>query len=591
MRSDLEVGSPARFFGKGLTAVGLLVVTHLVSGCIPKRSCEFTRTCPPETADAATEDTTSASSSSSQSNSNVVSADASVGSVDAAPPADASVDAAVAPVPVIACVRSADCTPELPFCEDAADVCTACRADRDCKGEDATLCLLDSAEPQNNRCVECLTAENCGDGVCVDHACFTCSTDTNEGCSGATPVCASLAGTPTCVACEVDVDCAGTPETPTCSDHVCKACSLKDPSHCGAETPVCVEEGNSARCVQCRDSIDCQLAEDGGSNGNAQCVQEQCTTCVLGTNEGCSTTLPFCAALVPETGDAGVSYLAPSPSETPTANQYLEYEHACLECLDEDACGGSLPGCFDGQCVACTRDAHCKDDPATSICDTSTHTCVGCQAVGDCAHQLDNNTTACDIEHRTCVECTAAEDTCGEKACQTVPGVSQYTCSTADKGETSPCFSCVGDSACLAGSNCVRDDYEGADGGWRCLWREPGLDNGDTCADLEVFDTPVEATSIDGIGGPYCHPRLTSCQGYRDYGVGPVSGESGQDTCLTHDDCGLPGIDDGFCVSISVNANRCTYRCVSDQDCDDPLTCGTTTGVDEASAKVCSLTL
>jgi hypothetical protein len=190
-----------------------------------------------------------------------------------------------------------------------------------------------------------------------------------------------------------------------------------------------------------------------------------------------------------------------------------------------------------------------------------------------------------------CVECTAAEDSCSDKACQTVPGDDQYTCSNATKGQTSPCFECVSDSACLAGNNCVHDNYEGADGGWRCLWREPELDDGDSCADVNAFGSPFETTSSDNVSGPYCHPKLTSCQGYRHYGVGPVTGASGQATCLTHDDCGLPGVADGFCASISANANACTYRCVSDKDCDPPLHCGTTTGVDQTDAKVCSLTL
>jgi hypothetical protein len=589
LRSDPK--AKARFNGcTHAIALGLLAFSSIVVGCIPKRSCEFTRTCPPETHDAGPEDTVGVSTSSSQSNSGVSIGDASVVPLDGASPADASLDAEVAPTPIIACVRSTDCTPELPFCEDTAKVCTGCRADRDCKGDDATLCLLVGAEPQNNSCVECLTSENCDDGVCLDNACVTCNADTDEGCDGATPLCASIAGVPTCVACEVDVDCADTPETPTCSAHVCKACSVKDPSHCAAETPVCVEEASSARCVACTESSHCQLTEDGGSAGSAQCIEEQCTTCVLGTNDGCPTAFPFCAALVPETGDAGVAYLAPSPSETPTANQYLEYQHVCVECINNQACGASSsrPGCFDGTCVQCTEDAHCKD-PSASVCDTSTHTCVGCQAIGDCAHQTGTKTTACDIEHRTCVECTAVEDTCDDKACQTVPGDDQYTCSDVNKGQTSPCFECVSDSACSAGSNCIRDTYEGTDGGWRCLKREPALGNGDTCADLKVFDTALETTSIDGVAGPYCHPRLTSCQGYRHYGEGPVAGESGQDTCLSNEDCGLPGVDDGFCVSISANANRCTYGCVSAQDCAVSLSCGIVTAVDDTDAQVCSL--
>lgn len=566
----------------------------LSTACLPKQSCELTKTCEPDAATTSAEATSSSSVTSTTASEGGISSAASDAAMSSAQVMDAAASSSAADAhvetPAVACTRSIDCTVELPYCDTAASVCTACREARDCKDANAPFCLIDVAAAQYNRCVECLGGElgaenECSDGVCVDHGCVACNVATNDGCSGETPVCVNLAGAPTCVACDDNADCEDTPGTPTCSGHVCKACSTADPSACPGEQPVCVEEVASSRCVECTESAQCQARADDGEI--SVCVQEQCTRCVLGTAEGCTPSAPYCAALVPSEGDAGIEYLSPGLAATPTANQYLEYDHTCVECVVQKDCeGGSLPSCVDGQCVECSDDSHCEDAEA-SICDVASHTCVGCQDVGDCAHISD--TKACDTAAHVCVECTAAEDTCGDQVCQTIPGNGQYTCSGLNKGQTSPCFECLSDSSCLTGSKCVRDEYDEVDGGWRCLWREPDLGNGDTCPDLEVFGGPVEATSIEGVVGPYCHPKYTSCEGYRDYGVGPVTGESGQATCLTNDDCGLPGADDGVCVPISANSNRCTYRCTSDQDCDAQLTCGTTNDVGAVPSKVCLL--
>src|SRR5690606_14232548 len=205
-------------------------------------------------------------------------------------------------------------------------------------------------------------------GVCVDNVCVACNLYTDAGCGGSKPVCAAIDGTPTCVACTVDDHCADTPNTPACSEHLCKACSVDNPSHCPSEKPVCVDEGKTARCVACTEDAHCE-----DENGDGLCVQQHCTVCVLGTSLGCAASAPFCAVAVPESGE--IRYLLPTQSDTPSAAQYLEYEHVCLECMDDYACGGNLPGCFNGQCVECTENAHCTN-PSASICDTNTHTCV-----------------------------------------------------------------------------------------------------------------------------------------------------------------------------------------------------------------------
>lgn len=562
---------------KTTTSPALVLTLLLLTGaCIPKKSCEFTKTC-------AAESNTDASAVTAQATQSDGAAAAGSGD-GAAGTGDASTENPDGAPPVISCTRSTQCTDEVPYCDEAAQVCTGCRSSTDCRSDEQPFCLIDSDAPQANRCVQCLAGDGTCAGACVDNQCATCDPTNNAGCSDTTPFCVTANGAPSCVDCVEDQDCASTPSTPFCSHNQCQTCSTDNPDSCPPEAPVCVEEEAAARCVECADSSHCASLTDGGSLA-ALCVQERCTTCVLGTNAGCSTTDPFCAAVVPNDGDGGFEYLAPLPSETPASNQYLEYDHVCLQCLNDDACGGSLPGCFDGQCVQCTENAHCKD-PRASVCDTASHTCVGCQAIGECSHQPD--TSACDIDNRVCVACTAAEDTCADKACRTVPGDGQYTCSSANKGQTAPCFPCVSDSACLPDSKCVQESYAGAERGWRCFWQETRLAEDNECGDNRVFTIPFSASSVDGESGNYCTLRLSSCEGYRDFGTGPVTNDNGQPTCTSHDDCGLPDTDDGFCIPATSN-NRCTYDCLSNQDCDSPLQCATQTGVDQTQAKVCLL--
>lgn len=557
-----------------LSALFMLPVVGAMA-CIPEKSCEFTKTCVEPTTDASQ----SAAPATSEKDASVaVGANASSTS-DAASSSDED-----AGLPLITCTRSTQCPAQQPFCDEASGVCTGCRSNTDCSVVGAPFCLLDSS-PQLNRCVECLedqASDTCS-GACVDYHCVACDPANNQGCSGTKPVCVERDDGPVCVECASNTDCTDS-DAPYCSADQCKACSAADPESCPPERPVCVEENDAARCVECVTGSDCSSRSDADPS-ELLCVQEHCTACVLGSDEGCPIAVPFCAAVVTNEEDAGVSYLAPSGSEEPAANQYLEYQHVCVECVNDGGCGGSLPGCFQGQCVECTENAHCKDASA-SVCDLSSHTCVGCQAVGDCSHQRESS--ACDTVNRVCVECTAAEDSCADKACRTIPGEGQYTCSAATKGQTSPCFPCVSDSACLPGAKCVQESYEGAGEEWRCFWREAELDEENECGDLRVFGDNFSATSVDGSPGPYCALRLTSCDGYRDFGTGPVISGSGQPTCLSHDDCGVPGVDDGFCIPATSN-NRCTYRCLSDEDCDEPLKCATQTGVDNQDAKVCLL--
>lgn len=569
----------------------------VTSACLPKQSCELTKTCEP---DAGSETTSVATTSSTAMSSNLSEAGVvgSTGDASGTPTSDAAASAdAEVEVPAVACTRSIDCTVELPYCDTAAGVCTACREARDCKDTLAPACLVDVAAPQHNRCVACLGAEDdCDEGVCVDYSCVACNVATNDGCSDETPVCVAIAGTPTCVACDDSADCEDTPATPTCSGHVCKACSTADPSHCPDQTPVCVEEAASARCVECTETVQCQAGAENGET--SVCVQEQCTRCVLGTQEGCSATAPYCAALIPAEGDAGIEYLSPAPSATPTANQYLEYDHACVECVSSGDCGGSLPSCVAGTCVQCTDDSHCKDAEA-SICDVTSNTCVGCQAVGDCMHVQDAK--ACDTEAHVCVECTRQESAAcdgqaaggTDAACVTIPSLPDFqTCSDNRRGNATQCIECVSDAQCKEGFACVPEVYDAFDtelgssvpvatGKFYCMAMEASLGDGKECITNRPFVGSLDATSEGGQAATYCRPRYATCGAYAAWGNGPDTipdGEpaAGSATCFSDDSCGLADLDDGYCVSAGANVNRCTYACASNDDCPGVLTCDKT---------------
>lgn len=576
----------------------------LTSACLPKQSCELTKTCEPDAATTSAEATSSASVASSAAEAGVSSATTTI-TTDATRSSAPVVDAAMSETadahvetPTVVCTRSVECTVELPYCDDAAKVCTACREARDCKDASAPYCLVDVAAAQYNRCVECLGEEisgedDCSDGVCVDYSCVTCNLATNDGCSGETPVCVNIAGAPACVACDTSADCEDTPATPTCSDHVCKACSTADPSACPGEQPVCVEEPTSARCVECTESSQCQAR--AGDAETSVCVQEQCSRCVLGTAEGCSSDAPYCAALIPGEGDAGVEYLSPGLTETPTANQYLDYEHTCLECVSSDDCGGSRPSCIDGTCVECSDDSHC-DAAEASICDVASHTCVGCQTVGDCTHIED--TKACDTDAHVCVECTRQESSaCDGKAtggfdatCVTIPSLPDYgTCVDERRGNATQCIECVSDAQCLDGFACVPEVYDAFDadlgssvpvstGKFYCMAIEAELGDGEECISYRPFVGSLDATSEGGQAATYCRPRYATCAAYSAFGNGPDTIPEGQPaagaaTCFSSDSCGVQDLNDGYCVSAGANVNLCTYACLSDLDCPGVFAC------------------
>lgn len=594
--STLSVTSSTTWAQKlaGLTVVGLFAQACIV----PDVTCEYTKTCGETSLDASVLPTSTAATDAAID----ATATPTVDDADATSSGNASnghgsfidggltsdEDASIISAP-IDCAFLEDCQTLELVCHETEHVCTQCTKEFHCSPfPDRRFCKVRPGHEQDNECVQCLADADCTNGVCVDNACRACNPKTNNGCTNPLPQCVELDEVPTCVACATNEHCGA--DAPVCADNTCALCTNEDTTHCPPEAPLCATDEPVARCVGCRDANDCTGMLTGETQVDGLCINQKCTVCELGTNLNCAPSFPYCTALIPET-DSGVSRFAPPATDARApANQYLDFEHECVECLDDQACkGGSTPACFNGSCVECTATPHCNIKPEASVCDATTHLCIGCSQGDECVHLA--STPACDVANRLCVECTADNDSlCGNKACKTTPGDAQYTCSEAQKRSANICDECLSDAHCPNNSACVLETFAGTETGYRCLPIQGLWDQGKECGDITPpFVGSVATTSIDGRSAMFCKPRSTSCQGYADYGRGTVSNDSGLATCTNNDDCGLPGVADGVCVAWTETTNHCTYPCASDADCH--TSCNGVTAVDESVQQVCSLDL
>ncbi len=162
-----------------------------------------------------------------------------------------------------------------------AGQCASCATNTDCSGA-TPLCLDTGATDQ---CVQCTTNLNCSgatpicdatthacrpcgsDGECagptpacetsgpLQGECTQCSASNASSCTGPDPACNTVTGT--CVACDVDTDCAA--NTPLCIAHACAGCTSDyTPSSPPAgscptpQLPACQTAGAlSGECTQC----------------------------------------------------------------------------------------------------------------------------------------------------------------------------------------------------------------------------------------------------------------------------------------------------------------------------------------------------
>ena len=122
-------------------------------------------------------------------------------------------------------------------------------------------------------------------------------------------------------------------------------------------------------------------------------------------------------------------------------------------------------------------------------------------------------------------------------------------------------------SLCSDGGG-VLHTFMGTDVGYFCFLDATDGGCGDTDPTRRPYSTRRELTSIDGVRSTYCMPpATTTCQGI---------GDTQSSTCTTDSDCGVEGLDDGYCPTDGPGAGACTYTCGGDFDCRESLSCGDT---------------
>lgn len=325
-----------------------------------------------------------------------------------------------------------------------------------------------------------------------------------------------------------------------------RTCSEDEAAACVSPASICVFQDDAPLCVECRNDDDC-------SAPTGVCIATRCEVCDLVSNDGCSSATPFCVAANAAVDDDS------SGEGTNASDAGAAAARSCVECRNNDDCGGDTPLCDEGSCVQCVLDTDCTS-PDAPRCDTAANTCTGCNAPGQCSRF--GETPACNAADGTCVECTAAErDACDEFACKTTPGEGQYTCSEQEVGSATQCGTCVSDAACGANMACVLENFGGQPTEWVCLPKRP--QGGCARPLIGLIEDGISADSQDVED--FCKPANASCAAYRDYGQG---GAQGSEPCEEDADCGLEGVADGLCVPYpNTSFKLCTYRCLVSFEC------------------------
>jgi hypothetical protein len=260
-------------------------------------------------------------------------------------------------------------------------------------------------------------------------------------------------------------------------------------------------------------------------------------------------------------------------------------DQGCVECTDQDrgACSpNQVCDVASETCVECLQDADCTD-PAASVCDAATHECQPCVEgdEDDCSH-IEGKHVCFAGE---CVECTkAALGACTvlQTATRTVQNVCHaltHACVGRQIGKTIPCGECVSDAECWPGHACVplRHADQPTSDRWYCL---PLLDGLNCIAQRPYAVLAPPERTIEGTAVDVCKPALATCEAQNGYEGNCGVDES--DRAIAIDDagaptqdsvrgdnalCGVPGLDDGFCIKYQPGWHLCTVSCRDVNDC------------------------
>jgi hypothetical protein len=233
----------------------------------------------------------------------------------------------------------------------------------------------------------------------------------------------------------------------------------------------------------------------------------------------------------------------------------------CVQCLAKTDCN---PGqvCTDQRtCVQCVADDDCQEATAAR-CDPNANACLGCNQDAHCTRFAA--TPVCNEASGHCVACTLDTEAarCGTKAC----ALSTGTCTTTDRGTVTACYACQADAECLNGMKCVEQTFgnPAQSVGTFCFLRADSTDH--RCANFHPatsrpYSLELATTSVDGTADTYCLP-VTTCAAYAD-----VVGGLGPKSCATDSECGAPALADGFCLQSGPAIGKCSYECLSANDC------------------------
>ncbi len=400
--------------------------------------------------------------------------------------------------------------------------------------------------------------------------------------------------------------------TPYCDGESgrCLACVVGDPDfNCPGSTPICKVDEDSPddvganTCVECLDQSDCERLCDPSTN--------QCVPCFVredGVSVGCpaSSDTPVCRPGPIGSRNLCVECVEDHDCESSTGGSKCDTEDSrCVECLEDIHCiDPTSPHCGEElACTGCDREKQCAHLPGTPLCESDTGACVEClenkdcptptssrcDAEGFCAPCAENadcnhleGQGVCDIDpedgdNNRCVQCTEEDHSaCSDYKDFVCNSLTRSCSSEFEVASAEVCDTCVADAHCKQGLICVHTTFgpEELEVGYFCLWieGEPGAPESCALDGRPFVDTIDDVVSIDGQVATVCTLGTTTCPALRDTEFGQACDPYGD----ISEQCGHPGLEDGFCLRVTAYDFQCSIPCDSVDDCPaDSASCAT----------------